>query len=141
MWGSDPCCAVPCIMETRIMENPFNLAVVTEIAANTSWTAEQEASFASIMADRKCSRMQAIHLHKRGNPDGILPHFSQSRTEPTERMAEFAKGNRLRLIDTGAERVVPGKYGQLADMGDDGLLRLRLLAEPRGANMDRTLRS
>lgn len=93
------------------------------------------------MAERRCSRIQAIHLYKRGNPDGILPHFSRSRTEPTERMATFAKDNRLRLIDTGAERVVPGRYGQLADMGDEGLLRLRLLAEPRGADMDRTLRS
>ena len=59
----------------------------------------------------------------------------------TERMKEFAEENRLRLIDTGAEKVVPGKYGELADMGDDGLLRLRLLAVPRAANMDRTLRA
>jgi hypothetical protein len=56
-------------------------------------------------------------------------------------MKQFAEDNRLRLIDTGAERVVPGKYGELADMDDEGLLRLRLLSVPRSANMDRTLRS
>src|SRR5260370_8889667 len=84
--------------EREDMENmtTINPAVVTEIAANT-WTAEQEAS-ASIMAKRKCSRIQAIHLHKRGNPDGILPHFAQSRTEPTERMAGFIKQQHIRLI-------------------------------------------
>jgi hypothetical protein len=109
--------------------------------AATSWTPEQEQSFASIMAERKCSRIQAIHLYKRGNKDAPLTEFSHARSQPTERMADFAKENRLRLIDTGAEKVVPGKYGQLADMNDDGLPRLRLLAEPRGADMDRTLRS
>lgn len=126
-------------MENMTAINP----AVTEIAANSSstWTAEQEAAFASIMRMRRCSRIQAIHLYKRGNPDGILPHFSRSRTEPTERMEQFATENRLRLVDTGAERVVPGKYGQIADMGDDGFLRLRLLAVPRGANVDRTLRA
>src|SRR5258708_22315222 len=61
--------------------------------------------------------------------------------QATERMKQFAEENRLRLMDTGAERVVPGKYGELADMDDDGLLRLRLLAVPRSANMDRTLRA
>ncbi len=59
----------------------------------------------------------------------------------TERMKQFAEENRLRLIDTGAERVVPGKYGELAEMDDEGLLRMRLLAVPRSANMDRTLRA
>jgi hypothetical protein len=61
--------------------------------------------------------------------------------QATERMKQFAEENRLRLIDTGAERVVPGKFGELADMDDEGLLRLRLLAVPRSANMDRTLRA
>src|SRR6266436_5587115 len=61
--------------------------------------------------------------------------------QATERMKQFAEEHRLRLADTGAERVVPGKYGQLADMNDEGLLRLRLLAVPRSANMDRTLRA
>src|SRR5258708_36411156 len=62
-------------------------------------------------------------------------------TSATERMTQFAKENRLRLVDTGAEKVVPGKYGEIADMEDEGLLRLRLLAVPRSANMDRTLRA
>ncbi len=61
--------------------------------------------------------------------------------QATERMKQFAEENRLRPIDTGAERVVPGKYGELADMDDEGLLRLRLLAVPRSANVDRTLRA
>jgi len=56
-------------------------------------------------------------------------------------MTQFAKENRLRLVDTGAEKVVRGKYGELADMGDEGLLRLRLLAVPRSENKDRVLRS
>jgi hypothetical protein len=63
-----------------------------------------------------------------------------TRTQATERMAEFTSKYRLRLNDTGAEKVVPGRYGEIADMGDDGL-RLRLLALPRGANTDRTLRA
>jgi len=104
----------------------------------TSWTDEQEASFASIMAERKCSRIQAIHLHKRGNKDAPLTQFSNARSLPTGRMAGFARDNRLRLIDTGAERVVQGKYGQLADMNDEGRLRLRLLGP---GDADRTLRS
>jgi hypothetical protein len=62
-------------------------------------------------------------------------------TPATERMTQFTKENRLRLVDTGAEKVVPGKYGEIADMGDEGLLRLRLLAVPRSTNMDRALRS
>jgi hypothetical protein len=62
-------------------------------------------------------------------------------SQATARMKQFTEQNRLRLIDTGAERVVPGKYGELADMDDEGLLRLRLLAVPRSANMDRTLRA
>ena len=62
-------------------------------------------------------------------------------TQATDRMTQFAKENRLRLVHTGAEKVVPGKYGEIADMEDKGLLRLRLLAVPRSANMDRTLRA
>src|SRR5258708_37292793 len=61
--------------------------------------------------------------------------------QATERMKQFAEENRLRLLDTGVERVVPGKFGELADMDDEELLRLRLLAVPRSANMDRTLRA
>jgi hypothetical protein len=64
-----------------------------------------------------------------------------TRTQATPRMAEFATKYRLRLVDTGAEKIVPGKLGQIADMNDDGLLRLRLVAAPRGANMDKALRS
>jgi hypothetical protein len=63
-----------------------------------------------------------------------------TRTPVTKRMVEFTSKYRLRLNDTGAEKVVPGRYGEIADMGDDGL-RLRLLALPRGANTDRTLRA
>jgi hypothetical protein len=62
-------------------------------------------------------------------------------TQATERMTQFAEHNRLRLRDTGAEKVVPGKYGEIADMGDEGLLRLRLLAVPRSENKNRALRS
>src|SRR5260370_28808337 len=61
--------------------------------------------------------------------------------QATECMKQFVEENRLRLSDTGAERVVRGKYGELADMNDEGRLRLRLLAVPRSANMDRTLRA
>lgn len=45
--------------------------------AARSWTTEQEAAFASIMAERKCSRIQAIHLYKRGASRG-------------EKLAQFA---------------------------------------------------
>jgi hypothetical protein len=56
-------------------------------------------------------------------------------------MAEFATKYRLRLVDTRAEKIVTGKLGQIADMNDDGLLRLRLLAVPRDVNVDRALRA
>jgi hypothetical protein len=61
---------------------------------------------------------------------------------------EFAKQYRLRLNDkklaeryrlSWAEDVVPGPYGEIADMGDRGLLRLRLLAVPRSAVMSKAL--
>jgi hypothetical protein len=53
----------------------------------------------------------------------------------------FAEQYRLRSRNTGAERVVPGKFGEIADMGDEGLFRLRLLAVPRSANHDIKLRN
>jgi hypothetical protein len=48
---------------------------------------------------------------------------------------EFAAVNRLKTKYTGADDIIPGKYGELAEMNDGGLLRLRLLAVPRSANM------
>ena len=53
----------------------------------------------------------------------------------------FEDTNRLRVKWNGAEDLILGKYGELADMGDEGRFRLRLLAVPRSANMDRTLRN
>ena len=53
----------------------------------------------------------------------------------------FADSNRLRVKWNGAEDLILGKYGELADIGDEGRFRLRLLAVPRSANMDRTLRN
>jgi hypothetical protein len=53
----------------------------------------------------------------------------------------FSGQYRLRTRNTGAERVVSGKFGEIADMGDEGLLRLRLLAVPRSANRDIKLRN
>lgn len=61
------------------------------------------------------------------------------RTPATERMVAFAEKWRLRLADTGTERVVPGKFGELADMDDPIHLRLRLLAVPRNGSMNKTL--
>jgi hypothetical protein len=54
---------------------------------------------------------------------------------------EFAAANRLKTKNTGAEDIIPGKYGELAEMNDGGLLRLRLLAVPRSANMTGALRN
>ena len=53
----------------------------------------------------------------------------------------FADTNRLRVKWNSAEDLILGKFGELADMGDEGRFRLRLLAVPRSANMDRTLRN
>jgi hypothetical protein len=54
---------------------------------------------------------------------------------------EFAEKHRLRLKSNGVENLIFGKFGELADMGDAGRFRMRLLAVPRAADMDRTLRS
>jgi hypothetical protein len=56
-------------------------------------------------------------------------------------LKEFAAANRLKTKNTGAEDVIPGKYGELAEMNDGGLLRLRLLAVPRSAIMTGSLRN
>jgi len=53
----------------------------------------------------------------------------------------FAEANRLRLKSNGVENLIHGKCGELADMSDAGRFRLRLLAVPRSADMERTLRS
>lgn len=63
------------------------------------------------------------------------------RTSAGERLSAFSEKWRLRLADTGAERVVPGKFGELADMDDPIHLRLRLLAVPRTAVMNKALLS
>jgi hypothetical protein len=54
---------------------------------------------------------------------------------------EFAEAYRLRVKYNGVESLIHGKYGELADMCDAGRFRLRLLAVPRAADMDRKLRS
>jgi hypothetical protein len=56
-------------------------------------------------------------------------------------LKEFAAANRLKTKNTGAEDIIPGKYGELAEMNDGGLLRLRLLAVPRSAIMTGSLRN
>ena len=53
----------------------------------------------------------------------------------------FAEANRLRVKNNGVENLIHGKFGELADMGDEDRFRLRLLAVPRAADMDRVLRS
>jgi hypothetical protein len=60
-----------------------------------------------------------------------------------DQFKDFVEKNRLRIKRTGTESVVLGKFGELADVGDEQAERhrLRLLAAPRGENMDRTLRS
>ncbi len=52
---------------------------------------------------------------------------------------EFAAVNRLRVKWNGAGHLVPGRFGELADMGDGGRFRLRLLAVPRGRQMSKAL--
>jgi hypothetical protein len=54
---------------------------------------------------------------------------------------EFAESNRLRTKNNGAEVLIHGKAGEIADMGDPGQFRMRLLAVPRSRNMDTLLRS
>ncbi len=54
---------------------------------------------------------------------------------------EFAEANRLRTKNNGAEVLIHGKAGEIADMGDSGQFRMRLLAVPRSRNMDTLLRS
>jgi len=54
---------------------------------------------------------------------------------------EFAEAHRLRVKNNSVENLIHGKFGELADMGDKGRFRLRLLAVPRAADMDRKLRS
>lgn len=53
---------------------------------------------------------------------------------------EFAEAYRLRVKYNGVESLIYGRYGELADMCDAGRFRLRLLAVPRAADMDRKLR-
>ena len=45
-------------------------------------------------------------------------------------LKEFAAVNRLKTKNTGTEGIIPSKYGELAEMNDGELLRLRLLAVP-----------
>ena len=61
---------------------------------------------------------------------------------------EFSECHRLRINDkklaeryrlSWAEDVIPGRYGEIADMDDPGLFRLRLLAVPRSAVMSKAL--
>ena len=53
----------------------------------------------------------------------------------------FADSNRLRVKWNGTEHLILGKYGELADMGDDGRFRLRLLAVPRARTVTKGLRN
>lgn len=50
-----------------------------------------------------------------------------------EAFRDFAKRNRLKVKWNGVEDLIVGRYGELADMGDGGRFRLRLLAVPRGS--------
>lgn len=54
--------------------------------------------------------------------------------------AGFVSAYRLRARWTGAEHVVPGKFGEIAVFeSDEGLLRLRLLAAQRTRHMPKAL--
>ncbi len=46
-------------------------------------------------------------------------------------LRRFAESYRVKITNIRAELVAPGKFGEIADDYDDGLLRLRLLAVPR----------
>jgi hypothetical protein len=46
---------------------------------------------------------------------------------------QFAEQHRLRVKNTGAELVVLGRFGEIADDYGNGYLRLRLLAVPRSS--------
>jgi hypothetical protein len=64
---------------------------------------------------------------------------------------EFASQHRLRLNrpigwptknhNDKVEELIFGRFGELADMGDEGKFRLRLLAVPRSKNMSKALLS
>ena len=53
--------------------------------------------------------------------------------KPESLLRRFADNYRVKITNTGAELVAPGKFGEIADNYGDGLLRLRLLAVPRGS--------
>jgi hypothetical protein len=61
--------------------------------------------------------------------------------QATEKMQRFAETYNLKLVDTGAEKIAVGKFGEIADMDDlDGSLRLRIIPADRAAEVDKALR-
>ena len=84
------------------------------ITANT-WTPEEESSFASIMAERMCSRIQAIHLYKRGNPK---PVTGGELIQPSAEVKQFADTYRVRARrDECGELILPGRIGHVYEHG------------------------
>jgi hypothetical protein len=79
--------------------------------------------------------------------DGLCPvhiHLTPLSRFAAGKLLQVHEYSFLALIkskNTGAEDIIPGKYGELAEMNDGGLLRLRLLAVPRSAIMTGSLRN
>jgi hypothetical protein len=71
----------------------------------------------------------------------LLVRFVNNIQENILNIQKFAEANRLRTKNNGAEVLIHGKAGEIADMGDPGQFRMRLLAVPRSRNMDTLLRS
>lgn len=88
---------------------------MTENTAANAWTTEQETSFASIMAERKCSRIQAIHLYKRGDPK---PVTGGELIPPSAEVKQFAETYRVRARrDECGELIIPGRIGHVYEHG------------------------
>jgi hypothetical protein len=135
-------------------------------ATGKGWSEREEDIIFRLMTDESCTRIEAIQAMRRRKLDDLrggtlardvdntsadatrIQWTIAPRPEMTERMAEFVEKYRLRPNDkklaqryrlSWAEAVVPGKYGEIADMGDTDALRLRLLAVPRSAVMNGAL--
>jgi hypothetical protein len=84
-------------------------------AQPSTWTSEEEASFARIMVERKCSRIQAIHLHKRGDPK---PVTGGELIPPSAEVKHFADTYRVRARrDECGELILPGRIGHVYEHG------------------------
>ena len=63
-------------------------------------------------------------------------------TTAPDTLRKFSERHRVKIKNTGAELVAPGRFGEIANDYGDGFLRLRLLAVPRNsAAHDKALRS